>query len=220
MLSDREKVVVGTCLLVILAAVVTGCLVLFAGGGKAPSGTGQMPNSSGPQALLNGQAAAGQTGGSLPGLGSPEQQAALQQQQAFLEQQAAAASQQSNSSTQDQQSAPSGATVAGSWLLDVKGKVYNFPSQPVTLKQDGTVSLGGANSPYVNIRDSRYSFNAANRSIQINCTCEITIPQSGSMPVTLTLNGTFDPGLTKATGVFMAATNSTPTDQGTFTLHH
>jgi hypothetical protein len=213
MLSDREKVVVGTCLLVILATVVTGCLVLFTGDGKAPSGTGQLSGTSGPQTLLNGQTAPGQQGSSLSGQGSL-------QGQTLSEQQAPTSQQQSNSTTQDQQSAPTGGTVSGAWLLNLQGKVYNFPPLPVTLKTNGTVSLEGANSPYVQIKDSHYTFDAASRAIMIQCNCEITVPQSGVMPVTLTLYGSFESGLKQATGNFAAETNSTPTDQGTFKLYH
>lgn len=213
MLSDREKVVVGTCLLVILTAVVTGCLVLFAGDGKAPSGTG-LPATSGPQALLNGQNVPGQQEGSVSGLSSLQEQALLEQQQALTSQP------QSSSTPQDQQTTPTGGTVAGDWLLNVQGNVYVFQSLPVTLKKDGTVSLRGTNAGYVQITSSHYSFDSSTRAIKIDCDCVITVPQTGTMPVVLNLEGTFNSGLTQATGAFTATSNSTPIDQGTFKLSH
>ncbi len=209
-LTKREKIVVGVCLLVVLAAGITGVVVWLATT-RNPS-----PKSSYRTALS-----------SLPQQNGGQSSASQQQGQDQSQRRSSGQSDvtrsadQSKSTSQDTSGRPaSNSPVAGQWVLDMQGTSSALPGLSVTLNQNGTVATSGAEANIFKLKDGRYSYDSSTRALKIQCDCEIPVSQGTTMAVELELSGTANAGPTEATGNFTATVSGTRADSGTFRLHH
>ena len=208
MLTEREKIVVGVSLLVVLLIVVVTGVVLLAG-------------RKGPSLESNYRSAVS----SLPGQGSqaltPDQQAALSQQSRQASDQASGAdsNSQSGTSTQNPSSPSSNSPIAGQWTLEMQGASSPFPALPVTLNPDGTITITGAESSSLKVKSSSYNYNTVTRALKAGFTSNVNASIDTSILIIFDFKGTMDAGLTSSSGTFTATVNGATVDKGTFKLH-
>lgn len=212
MLTEKEKIVVGVSLLVVLLIVVVTGVVLLAG-------------RKGPSLESNYRSAVS----SLPGQGSqaltPDQQAALSQQSRQASDQASGAdsnsqsSSQSGTSTQNPSSPSSNSPIAGQWTLEMQGASSPFPALPVTLNPDGTITITGAESSSLKVKSSSYNYNTVTRALKAGFTSNVNASIDTSILIIFDFKGTMDAGLTSSSGTFTATVNGATVDKGTFKLH-
>ena len=214
MLTEREKIVVGVSLLVILLIVVVTGVVLLAGmKGKGPS---LESNYRSAVSSLPGQSSQALT---------PDQQAALSQQSRQASDQASGAdsnsqsSSQSGTSTQNPSSPASNSSIAGQWTLEMKGASSPFPALPVTLNPDGTITITGAESSSLKVKSSSYNYNTVTRALKAGFTSNVNASIDTSILIIFDFKGTMDAGLTSSSGTFTATVNGATVDKGTFKLH-
>ncbi|HEY5530661.1 MAG TPA: hypothetical protein VIK22_01510 [Candidatus Anoxymicrobiaceae bacterium] len=209
MLTEKEKIVVGVSLLVVLLIVVVTGVVLLAG-------------RKGPSLESNYRSAVS----SLPGQGSqaltPDQQAASSQQsrqQASDQASGADSNSQSGTSTQNPSSPSSNSPIAGQWTLEMQGASSPFPALPVTLNPDGTITITGAESSSLKVKSSSYNYNTVTRALKAGFTSNVNASIDTSILIIFDFKGTMDAGLTSSSGTFTATVNGATVDKGTFKLH-
>jgi len=209
MLTEKEKIVVGVSLLVVLLIVVVTGVVLLAG-------------RKGPSLESNYRSAVS----SLPGQGSqaltPDQQAASSQQsrqQASDQASGADSNSQSGTSTQNPSSPASNSSIAGQWTLEMQGASSPFPALPVTLNPDGTITITGAESSSLKLKSSSYNYNTVTRALKAGFTSNVSASIDTSILIVFDFKGTMDAGLTSSSGTFTATVNGATVDKGTFKLH-
>ncbi len=209
MLTEKEKIVVGVSLLVVLLIVVVTGVVLLAG-------------RKGPSLESNYRSAVS----SLPGQGSqaltPDQQAASSQQsrqQASDQASGADSNSQSGTSTQNPSSPSSNSPIAGQWTLEMQGASSPFPALPVTLNPDGTITITGAESSSLKVKSSSYNYNTVTRALKAGFTSNVSASIDTSILIIFDFKGTMDAGLTSSSGTFTATVNGATVDKGTFKLH-